>query len=432
MDDLENGRAVPATENEEETLEKIREHVKKYANPNCLNIGLFTDTFTPDINGVSVSVATLRNQLKKMGHNVYVIAPALDTKLAGTTFEDGVLRLPAVKLAGLYGYRLARPYSLKALSYIRAMNLDVIHNNTEFSMRILANVASAAYDIPYVYTYHTLWEDYTYYVNKGYFDKQSRKIVGAYTKHIANGCDEVIVPTEKTARILKTYNVAKNLHVIPTGIDTHRLSPENLDKEKLAELKKKYGLEDSFCVCYVGRIAKEKNIDFVLNCVKTLKEKIPSFKFVITGLGPEVDEIKEHSRKLGQEDYVIFTGKQPADQIQYFYALGEVFCTASSSETQGLTYIESLACAVPVIAKSDDCLENVLIDGENGFLFDTEEELIDAVMKYYEMSDEEKKRMKDAALKKADEFSTENFANSVLNVYYNAIKNGRKGQNTDD
>lgn len=412
-----------------DTLEKIKEHVGRHADKNHLNIGLFTDTFTPDINGVSVSVATLRNELIKMGHNVYVVAPSLDTKLSGTTFSEGILRMPAVKLTGLYGYRLARPYSLKALSYIKAMNLDVIHNNTEFSMRILANVASAAYNIPYVYTYHTLWEDYTYYINKGYFDKSSRKLVGLYTKHIANNCDEVIVPTEKTARILRTYKVCKSMHVIPTGIDTERLHPDHIDKVKLSELRRKYGLENSFCMCYVGRIAKEKNMDFVLDCVGELKQKIPEFKFVITGLGPAVDEMKAHSEKLGQQDYVIFTGKQPSDQIQYFYALGDFFCTASTSETQGLTYIEAMASGCPVIAKRDECLNNVLIDGVNGFAFDTEEELIDSVVKFHDMTEQEKEKMKKKAIEKADEFSSANFAKKVLSVYYEAIKNGRKGQN---
>lgn len=412
-----------------ETLEKIKNHVEKYANPDCLNIGLFTDTFEPDINGVSVSVSTLRNQLKKMGHNVYVIAPSLDTKLRGTTFEDGVLRIPAVKLTGLYGYRLARPYSLKALSYIKAMNLDIIHNNTEFSMRILANVASAAYDIPYVYTYHTMWEDYTYYINKGHFDKQSRKLVGAYSKHIANNCDEVIVPTEKTARLLKTYKICKSLHVIPTGIDTKRLSPDALDKDKLNGIKQKYGIENGFTMCYVGRIAKEKNLDFVLDCVEEIRKLIPDFKFIITGLGPAVDDMKAHSKSLGQDDYVIFTGKQPPDEIQYYYALGDVFCTASTSETQGLTYIEAFASGKPVIAKNDECLNGVLSDGEDGFLFDTKEELVNAVVKYYNLSDGEKKQMKKNAMKNADGFSVETFAENVLSVYYKAIKNGRKGQN---
>lgn len=432
IDEFENNKELIEEFDDNETLEKIKSYVKKYANPNCLNIGLFTDTFTPDINGVSVSVATLRNQLKKMGHNVYVVAPSLDTKLSGTTFEDGVLRIPAVKLTGLYGYRLARPYSLKALSYIKAMNLDVIHNNTEFSMRILANVASAAYDIPYVYTYHTLWEDYTYYINKGYFDKPSRKLVGAYTKHIANNCDEVIVPTEKTARILKTYKVCKSMHVIPTGLDTSRLHPDKLDTEKLDNLRKKYGLEDCFCICYVGRIAKEKNLDFVLDCLDDIKKRIPEFRFVITGLGPAVEDIKAHSKSLGQDDYVIFTGKQSHDEIPYYYALGDVFCTASTSETQGLTYIEALASGRPVIAKYDECLDNVLIDGKNGFLFDTKEELVNAIVRYHDLSDEEKIAMKKNAVDKADEFSVENFAEKVLNVYYKAIRNGRKGQNRGD
>ena len=139
--------------------------------------------------------------------------------------------------------------------------------------------------------------------------------------------------------------------------------------------------------------------------------------------------VKTHSEELGQQDYVIFTGKQSSDQIQYFYALGDFFCTASASETQGLTYIEAMASGCPVIAKKDECLNNVLIDGVNGFAFDTEEELIDSVVKFHDMTEQEKEKMKKKAIEKADEFSSANFAKKVLSVYYEAIKNGRKGQN---
>jgi glycosyltransferase involved in cell wall biosynthesis len=350
------------------TLSRIEAYVKDNEKPGKLNIGLFSDTFPPDVNGVSVSVETLRRQLQKMGHNVYVITPSLKTKLVGTHFENGILRMPAVKLKQLYGYRLSRPYSLTALDYIKKMHLDVLHINTEFSMRILANWVSLIYGIPYVYTYHTLFEDYTHYINHGHLQGPSKKIVGWYTKHIAEKPGEIIVPSEKTRRILESYEIKKYMHVIPTGIDIKRLNPINVNSSRVEELKKNLGIENKFRICYVGRLAPEKNVDFIIGAMPELIKAIPEIVFVITGYGPSSEELRAQTEALNLNEYVVFTGKQAPDEIQYYYNLGNVFVTSSTSETQGLTYIEAMAQEFRLLPVMTIAWKACLSKGRQGIL----------------------------------------------------------------
>ena len=408
---------------EDITSKLIREYARINSSQTKLNIGLFSDTFPPDVNGVSVSVNTLYEQLKKMGHNVYVITPTVDTKVIGTaTFSDGILRIPGIKLKQLYGYRISRPYSIHALEYIKNMNLDVIHIHTEFSIKMLAEAAALLYNIPTCYTYHTMYEDYTHYVTHGHFEKQSKRLVGAYTKHIYHKECEIIAPSEKTKAALLGYGIKKQIHVVPTGIDTHRLSPENSDKEFVEQKLDELGVKDRFRIVYVGRMAPEKNIDMILRAMPKIKKIIPNAAFLVTGYGPSEQDLKDYVQSNGLEDTVFFLGKQPPNLIQNFYALGEVFVTASTSETQGLTYIEAMSSGLPVIAHYDECLTNILINGVTGFSFETEDEIVERVHEYYLMSEEAKEKMRRKAILKADEFSLDAFGNNIIKVYCRAIR----------
>ncbi len=400
----------------------IRKYSNKHTGKNVLNIGLFSDTFTPDVNGVSVSVATLKTQLERMGHNVYVVTPSMQTKLMGVEFEDGILRIPGVKLKQLYGYRLSRPWSGKALDYIRRMNLDIIHSHTEFSMRILATTAASAFNIPLVTTHHTTYEDYTHYVTKGHFERQSKKIVGWYTKKLLDKKGEIIVPSEKTYNMLKRYGMTAGMHIVPTGIDVKRLSPENADKKFVEDFLAEHDLADKFRMVYIGRLAPEKGLETILRHMPEIVKKLPDVHLIVVGYGPSFDSQNELVRELGVEDHVLFLGKQPPNLIQNFYALGHVFVTASTSETQGITYIEAMAGGLPVIARYDDVLKTVLVHGSTGFFFKSDDDFAEKFYHYYNLPEEEKLRMRAAALAKAEEFSLETFGDSIIKVYMKAIK----------
>jgi len=416
-------KAIYEQTQEDVITRSIREYSRLSNGEKKLTIGLFSDTFPPDVNGVSVSVDTLRKQLKKMGHTVYVITASLDTVIVGgVEFSDGILRIPAVKIKQLYGYRLSRPVSLQALEYIKNMNLDVIHINTEFTIRLLAKTASSMYNIPLVYTCHTMYEDYTHYITKGYFEKESKKLVELYTKHLYDSECEIIVPSQKTFDILKGYGIKKQMHIIPTGIDTERLNPKNSNKEEIEQIIDKYGLRNKFRIVYVGRLAQEKSLDTIIQFMPKICTEFPDTVLVISGYGPSEDELKELVQNKELDDKVIFTGKQNPEKIQSYYAIGDVFATASTSETQGLTYIEAMAAGLPVIAKYDECLKSILISGKSGFYFDSENDFVNAVRTYRNLSDDEKNQMKKNAVDIASMFSTEAFGNNVIKAYFRAIK----------
>ena len=164
-----------------------------------MRIGLFTDTYPPFINGVSTSVYMLKNSLERMGHEVYVVT--LNDKGFRYKFDDDkkVVRIPGLPI-GLYDYRVTTVYPLRAINIIRKWKLDVIHSHTEFSIGTFARFVSRQFNIPLVHTYHTLYEDYVYYITKGHFDKPSKKVVEYLTKFYCDKtADELIVPTKKIA-----------------------------------------------------------------------------------------------------------------------------------------------------------------------------------------------------------------------------------------
>ncbi len=409
-------------------MSRIESYAELHERPDALNIGLFSETYPPDVNGVAVSVRTLRNQLLAMGHNVYVITPASDTKLFGTEFNSGILRIPAIKLKKLYGYRLGQPLSAVAMNYIKKMKLHVIHNNGEVSMRLLAEMAAKKYGIPMVYTYHTMIEDYTHYVDKGgYFEDTAKRIVNGYTRRMSEHYNRLIAPTEKTEKALLRFGVKKPIDIIPTGIDTQRLRPENVDSEKLSEIKKTLGIENCFTLCYVGRLAPEKNVSFILDNIKKANDAVGGLKFVITGYGPSEADLKAQVKELGLESIVVFAGKQKPEEIQYYFALGDAFVTASTSETQGLTYIEAMGAGVPVIARFDECLSNVLIQDVTGFEFTDGDSFVKEVVAFKNLSSEKREELRNSVLAKAEEYSLENFGAKIVKSYTAAIRDKRAG-----
>ena len=176
-----------------------------------MRIGIFTDTYPPFINGVSTSVFMLKKALEKKGHEVYVVT--LNTENMHYKFDENntVLRIPGVPI-GIYDYRVSGIYPIRAMNIIRKWKLDVIHSHTEFSMGTFARIISRQFNIPLVHTYHTMYEDYTHYITKGYFDKSSKKIVEYLTLFYCDKtANELIVPTKKTYDLFKQkYEVDKN------------------------------------------------------------------------------------------------------------------------------------------------------------------------------------------------------------------------------
>lgn len=389
-----------------------------------MRIGLFTDTYPPFINGVSTSVYMLKKALEKEGHKVFVVT--MNDKSLHYDFDENntVVRVPGLPI-GLYDYRVTTVYPLRALNIVRKWKLDVIHSHTEFSVGTFARVVSRQFNIPLVHTYHTMYEDYIYYITKGYFDRSSKKLLEYFTKFYCDKtANELIVPTKKTYDLFKEkYEVNKNIHIIPTGIEIERFYEENIDKDSLRTIKKKLNLnKDSFSILYVGRIAEEKNIDFLLESMKEIIEYNKNIILIVVGDGPDLNKYEEMSKELGIDSNTKFIGKVPWEEVPYYYNAATVFATASKSETQGLTVIEAMASGTPPICINDESFRNTVADNLNGRIFNTKEEYITIIKDLYDDKDK-LSNMKRQARINAETHSSKYYAQSVLDVYKTALNN---------
>ena len=385
-----------------------------------MRIGLFTDAYPPFINGVATSVLMLKQGLEKMGHKVYVVT--VNDESFSYKETEGVLKIPSIPI-GIMNFRQSGIYPLRALKIIKRWNLDVIHTHTEFSIGSFARLISKQFNIPLVHTYHTMYEEYIYYITKGYFNHASKKLVEYLTLFLCDKTiDELIVPTEKAKDLFKEkYKVKRDVHVIPSGIDTERFHKENVDKLSVIKLKKSLsiGMRD-FIILYVGRIAKEKSIDFLIKNFPDVLKRIPKAKMIIVGDGPDLKDLIDMTNDLKLEDKIIFTGRVLWDDIPKYYAMSNIFVTASTSETQGLTVIEAMGASKPVVAIKDESFELVITDKKDGLFFEDEKQYVDLVERLYKEKTFYNEISKEAR-KTAAEYSPDAYAKNVLKIYEKVV-----------
>ena len=388
-----------------------------------MRIGIFTETYTPYISGLVTSEVMLKKALEKNDHEVYVVTANLESFKYEYNEQEKILRIPGIP-TGIYDSRLTSIYPLQAVNKIKSWKLDVIHSQTEFARGTFARLLAKQYNIPLVHTYHTMYEDYIHYITKGYFKRSSKKLVEYFTKFY---CDttatELIVPTTKTYKLFKDkYHFEKNIHIIPTGIEVERFYKENINKKEISNLRKQLKLsKKDFIILFVGRLAEEKNIEFLITSEKELNKKYSNIKLLIVGDGPDKEKYELLSEKLNLQDKIIFTGKVSWDDMPYYYHLANIFTSASKTETQGLTIIEAMASNVTPLCMRDEAFESMITEELNGLFFENEKEYQDKVIYLYENLDILNKFNKQARIQ-AEQYSSKYYGEKVLEVYTRAIK----------
>lgn len=218
--------------------------------------------------------------------------------------------------------------------------------------------------------------------------------------------------------------MTKPISIIPTGINTSHFRKENFDPAEILALRHSLGLEaDTPVILSIGRIAKEKSIDVVIGALPKLLEKLPNARMIIVGEGNEIENLSDFAHSLGIGDHVTFTGGKPWDEIGKYYQLGNVFCSASVSETQGLTFAEAMAGGIPVVAKKDECIENIITDQKTGLLFENEADLPELL--YRVLTDQAlAARLSAASMQAMERLSVEAFADSVEQLYTGILESG--------
>ncbi len=395
-----------------------------------MNIGLFSDSYYPEINGVANSTYQLKKALEHIGHTVYVFSVANPDV---TEVEMGVLRIHSFPLVLLKERRVSFSLPVFWIRKVAALKLDIIHTQTEFGMGFLGRKLANHLDIPFVHTYHTIYEDYTHYLRLP-GNENLKMVARSFSRKYCDHADYIIVPTEKIKQLLESYGVHKMIIAQPTGVNFAKFL--NFDTKEVDKIKEKYSLLSSdHILISIGRLSKEKNIAEIIEYLSKIIKIDQNVKLVIVGDGPEKESLQKRVETLGLMKQVVFTGVVSWKNIENYYAIGNAFVCASTSETQGLTYIEALATGRPILVRNDPCLEGVLQEGINGYGYDTYEEFLEG---YKQIVMSEKYKSTESISKIAStitDFSVERFASKIEEVYKMAIDNFQKsseGEHKED
>lgn len=376
-----------------------------------MKILMTTDLYTPTVNGVVTSIRTLKEALEEKGHEVMVLTLS-ETEEMNTV--DNIFSVSSINLNKVYpGARLSFSANHSIYSKLIEWKPDIIHSHCEFSTFRMAKEIAEELNIPIVHTYHTVYEDYTHYFSPN--KKVGEKIVSLFSRRILNQTDLVIAPTDKVKQLLNKYQVSTSIEVVPTGINTDQFN-QSLSEEVKQSLKKQHGIQDDDRVLlFIGRIAKEKNIAEVVTYLSRMN--LEQVKFLVCGDGPYREELESYVASLNMQDRVIFTGMINPNQVPYYYQIGDVFISASTSETQGLTYLEALLSGVPLLCRKDECLDNVVYKGVNGYLFTHFKEFESCLTQLLSHEDERKAMGEAARIFAQKAFSAQTFGNRIEALY---------------
>lgn len=383
-----------------------------------MNIGIFTDAYFPQVSGVVTSTMILKNELVSLGHSVTIITVAHPD----VEEQEGIIRLPSIPFFLLPSQRVGMIYSRKIMNKIKKLDLDMIHTQTEFSIGLFGRIVAKKLDIPVVHTYHTMYEDYMHYVSRGIMLKPASEFAKKVSKLYCRDCSAIIVPTTKVKDALEQYGLRRHIDVIPTGVNIEPFKRSNYNEELIKDEKKSFGIDETQpVVLFIGRIAKEKSVDIIINSMKELTKKIPNCKLLIVGDGPERENLEILVKDLGIEKSVVFAGEKPWGEIGKYYQMGDVFVGASVTETQGLTFTEAMAAQIPVVAKYDKNLDGIIQDKVNGRIFYKDENL--AKILYEVLMDKESSAlMVKNAYEGIEPLSSKYFGENVEKVYMEVEK----------
>ncbi|MGC8544661.1 glycosyltransferase family 4 protein [Athalassotoga sp.] len=327
-----------------------------------MNIGMMSDTYIPQINGVATSVHLFKEYLEEMGNNVYVFAPVVPSN------ENHAFKVSGLKFFFEPQHRFAIPLSQKILKLSLKLDLEMVHSHAPFSMGFQAIRLSEKIGIPHIHTYHTLLTEYRHYLPMPL--RPTEKAVKEFSMWFCNMTDAVIAPTEKIKTELMDYGVKAPIYTLPTGIDV-----KNFQRGLRYSIREKHGIPpNDKIILFVGRVAKEKNILFLIDTFFELHKRIDNTTLLIVGDGPEKQEIIHKVSHLGIRNKVVFAGYITREDIIEYYRQSDLFAFASITETQGLVVLEALSAGLPVVAVAKEGIADVLVEGKGCLL--VEEPLI--------------------------------------------------------
>jgi len=360
-----------------------------------LTIGMFVDSYLPEINGVVTSLVSTMRELRRRGHRVIVIAPSHE----GAVDDDpDVFRLRSSPFPFYPQFRMAFPLPAKLLATLPRMPFDVIHAHSMFFIGCLGAYLAQFRKMPLFLTYHTLWTEYAHYVpvDPGFTRAQAVWV----SRQFCNRASCVIAPTYGIRDLLTSYGVDRPILVLPSGVDVSLFATSAAQGPRIRAGGGPIAL-------FVGRLGKEKNVDLVLDAFDAAARRIPDLRLIVVGSGPHEEALRRHANQLPSSPRIRFTGALPQAELGAYYAAADAFVFASTTETQGLVLLEAMTHGVPVAAV-DCAVTREVVSGESGILArESAAELGDAIVALVRAGEDERARRVASAMNVARPCSVE-------------------------
>lgn len=381
-------------------------------------IAMFTNNFLPFIGGVPISIDRLRRGLKGLGHRVLIVAPSYRDQPEN---EEDTVRVPSLLPVGEKDeFRLANIFTSRIYREVGRFRPELIHVHHPFWLGSVGLFLARRLKVPAVYTYHTRLEQYSHFVPLP--GPLFRNLIShALIKRFANRCDGVVVPTESAEEYLRMLGVRSPIFVQPTGVEYERFRA--VKHHRVEQLRSQLGIADHEKVLIsISRLSQEKNIDFMLDAIKdlTLRCTVP-FKFLIVGDGADRDLLQERIVSLGLEGRVVLPGAVAPGEIPVYCRLGDIFLFASRSETQGMVILEAMAGGLPVVAVRSSGIDDVVVDGHNGYKTPPSRERWGARVEQLLTDSLLRKQLGANAREFAKGYSVERFGQEMTRIYANVL-----------
>jgi 1,2-diacylglycerol 3-alpha-glucosyltransferase len=379
-----------------------------------VRIAIFTESYEPIVNGVSVFVGTLRDEMVRRGHQVYIFAP----EFRGFKDErDSVFRWPSRHTFFMPDYPFPLPFAPQLAKTFESLDVDVVHTQTPFILGIAGAKWAKGFGIPLVSTNHTLYTEYAHYVPIRPMII-TKLVIIQLMKWYYSKCDVVVAPSGVVRDILRSYGVTSRIEVVKTGVvPTVPLPPDTRERVR-TQLKIQ---PHDFVLLYVGRIAREKNLEMLLRAFRILLSRHSNIRLLLVGGGPALAEMRKLVRRLRVEDRVHFLGMLPRRDIDPIFAASDVFVFPSTTETQGIAICEAMSAGLPVVAVNAGGIPENISDGEDGFLTQDDPNAFADRIEYLLTHDKERQQMGLRARENAGKFSVESMGDTFERIYSSVI-----------
>jgi 1,2-diacylglycerol 3-alpha-glucosyltransferase len=378
-----------------------------------MNICMMTNTYLPHVGGVARSTSTFAEEYRKMKHKVLVVAPEFEGPPLSKRAAAIVERISAIQNFNGSDFSVRLPLATGLSDRLDAFSADIIHAHHPFLLGDTALRVGANKNVPVIFTHHTRYEDYTHYVP---FDSPTLKEIAInLSTEFANLCDGVIAPSESIAKLIKQRGVKTPVAVVPTGIDVQAFAAGNGPR-----FRRKFKIPaGAFVIGHVGRLAPEKNLEYLTSAVALVLKTTPSARFLVVGGGPSEAAMKKICAEHGVSKQLVLAGKHTGRGLHDAYRAMDVFAFASFSETQGMVLAEAMAAGLPSVALNASGVREVVRNGDNGFLLPARTPVKVFARHLARLATEPalRKKFSRAARMTAEDFSQEHCARLALEFY---------------